>query len=433
MRLLACVACTVLAAQLRAQVGRVAIVGVNVVDVTTGAILPNRSILIDGERIVSVADHDTLVSDATVVNGRGKYVIPGLWDMHSHLQASGDAWLGLYLANGVTGLRDMGADLDFILPLRDATASGRALGPMIIAAGPILDNAPADWPFRLRVTNAADGREAVRLLKKRGVDLVKVHNLTPRDAFFAIAQEARTQNLPLAGHVPVNVLTEEAVEAGITSIEHFSEFRLWKACSGGLDYRADACRPLFELLARRHVWQTPTLVAMSEILAIGTSASTENADHLAYATKQVRNLWASNQGKDATPEIIAKVRHLADVSATVTSDMAKLGVGILAGCDAMIAGFCVSAELQAMVRGGMTPISALQTATLNPVRYLHLEQTHGAVAANKIADLVILDGNPLDNIANVGRISAVVVRGRLLERKELDELLRRAKTAAALE
>lgn len=407
-----------------------AITGVSVVDVASGGILPNSTVLIHGEAIASVSRNAAPPVNARVVDGRGKYLIPGLWDMHAHMEGSGEAWLELYVANGVTGIRDMGSDLDFILPLRDATASGRIVGPRIIAAGPILDDAPEAWPFRMRVRDAEEGRAAVRLLKRRGVDLIKVHNLTPRDAFFAIAGEARRQNLPVAGHVPSDVTIEEAIDAGLTSIEHLAEFRLWTSCSAGTDYRPEACRAFFAMLARRGIWQTPTLVAMSEILAIGTPASTVSAERLVYATRSIRELWAGNQREFATPERIQRLRTLAQVSAVVTSDMAKAGVRILAGCDAMIAGFCVHDELVAMVRGGMTPLAALQTATINPALYLGRDKALGTVAPTRIADLVLLDGNPLEDIANVRRIRAVVIRGRILERPELDRILTHAKLVA---
>ena len=152
----------------------------------------------------------------------------------------------------------MGSALDVILNLREATSSGRMLGPRIFAAGPILDDAPGDWPFRMRVKTAVDGKAAVQLLKRRGVDLIKVHDHTPRAAFFAIAKEARRQNLPLAGHIPLGMTAEEVIDAGQRDIEHLSNLELWRPCSGGAEYRPEACRPFFDMLARRGVWSGPT-------------------------------------------------------------------------------------------------------------------------------------------------------------------------------
>jgi imidazolonepropionase-like amidohydrolase len=403
---------------------------VNVVSIADGRLLQDSTVTISGETITSITPTGTPPRGVTVVDGRGGFLVPGLWDMHAHTEATGESWLQLYVANGVTGIRDMGSALDMILRLRDATASGLVLGPRIFAAGPILDDAPGDWPFRMRVKTAEDGRAAVQLLKRRGANLIKVHDHTPRDAFFAIAEEARRQNLPLAGHIPLGLTAEQVIEAGQRDIEHLSNNALWRPCSGGQDYRADACRPFFEMLARRGVWSTPTLAASAEILTIGSAQSAVIADRLAYAGKSLRAMWAGNQGP-VTPDVIRAFRARAEVGAVVTSDMAKAGVGILTGCDSMIAGFCVHDEMAAMVRGGMTPLGALQAATLNPARYFGLERAVGSVAPGQRADLVLLSGNPLVDITNVGRIRAVVLAGRLIERADLDNLLAQVRTAAA--
>src|SRR5207247_2159189 len=135
-----------------AQTPSLAITGVNVVDVVNGRIVSNSTVTISGQTIRSVAQNGAPPTGARVVDGRGKFLIPDLWDMHAHIQGNEKAWLPLYIANGVTGIRDMGADLDFILGVREATASGRILGPRIIAAGPILDDAPGDWPLRMRAS-----------------------------------------------------------------------------------------------------------------------------------------------------------------------------------------------------------------------------------------------------------------------------------------
>ena len=285
----------------------------------------------------------------------------------------------------------------------------------------------------MRVKNRDEGTAAVQLLKRRGVDLIKVHNFTPRDVFFAIADEARRQNLPLAGHVPLKVTIQEGIDAGMITIEHLSEDgRVWKACSGGAQYRPEACRPFFEMLARRGVWQTPTLVAMSELAVIGTPDSRISSEHFAYANKAFRDLHAGNQSFFITkPEIIRILNDLAAVAKVVTRDMSAAGIGILAGCDALIAGFCVHDEVVTMVNAGMSPLAALQAATLNPARYLRMDQVLGTVAVGKRADLVLLDANPLADITNVRRVRAVVLGGRVLERPALDNLLAEARRAAA--
>jgi hypothetical protein len=431
--LIVCAAILVATVAVTPQTRTLAITRVSVVDVVDGRIVPNSTISISGETISSVSQSGARPpADAQVVDGQGAFLIPGLWDMHAHIQGNEKAWLPLYIANGVTGIRDMGADLDFILDARAATASRRTLGPHIVAAGPILDDAPGDWPFRIRVRNADEGRAAVQRLKGRGVDLIKVHNFTPRDVFFAMVDEARRQHLPVAGHVPLKVTIQEGVDAGMVTIEHLSEDgRVWKECSGGAQYRPDSCRPFFEMLARKRVWQTPTLVASSELAVIGTPASAISRNQLAYASKTFLEMHARNQSFFVKrPELVGIFRNLAEVARVVTRDMAASGVGILAGCDAMIAGFCVHDELTTMVAGGMTPAAALRTATVNPARYLGREMTLGTVAAGRSADLVLLDGNPLEDIANLRRIRAVVTAGRFLDRMALDRLLTQAKAAA---
>jgi len=430
--LIAAAAVLITNAVVNSQSRSLAIAGVNVVDVVAGRILPNRTVTIREQTIDAITEGGAPPKGAHVVDGRGKFLIPGLWDMHAHIQGNEKTWLPLYIANGVTGIRDMGADLDFILAIRDATSSSRTLGPRIVAAGPILDDAPGDWPFRIRVRNPNEGRAAVQLLKRRGVDLIKVHNFTPRDVFFAIVDEARRQQLPVAGHVPLKVTIQEGIDAGMVTIEHMSEDgRVWKACSSGAEYRPDACRPFFEMLARRRVWQTPTLVALTELAVIGTPASGISADHLSYANKQFLDLHKGNQSFFLKrPEVVGILKGLADVARVVTRDMANAGVGILAGCDAMIAGFCVHDELTTMVGAGMTPAAALQTATVNPARYLGRDKALGTVAPGMTADLVLLDGNPLEDIASVRRIRAVVTAGRFLDRGSLDQLLAQAKAAA---
>src|SRR5215218_4727029 len=339
------------------QTRALAITRVNVIDVVNGGIVPNSTVTIRGKMIASVAQNSAPPGGAQIIDGQGKFLIPGLWDMHAHMEMTGASWLQLYVANGVTGIRDMGSALELILNLREATSSGRTLGPQIVAAGPILDDAPGDWPFRMRVRNPDEGRAAVQFLKRRGVDLIKVHNYTPRDVFFAIADEARRQKLPVGGHVPLKVTIQEGVDAGMVSIEHLSEDgRVWKACSGGSQYLPEACRPFFEMLAKRGVWQTPTLIAMVEMPVIGTPASTINRDQLVYANKSYLEMHAGNQSLFIKrPEVLGILKNLAETAKVVTRDMAAAGVGILAGCDAMIAGFCVHDELGLMVAAGMTP------------------------------------------------------------------------------
>jgi Amidohydrolase family len=308
---------------------------VNVVDVVNGRILPDRTVVVSRGAIAAVTPNGKTPSGARVVPAAGKFLIPGLWDMHSHMELTGESFLPLYAANGVTGIRDMGSDLDFILRLREATGSGRVIGPRIFAAGPILDDAPADWPFRMRVKTADEARAAVRELKRRGVDLIKVHDHTPREVFFAIAEEARNRKLRLAGHLPMHVSLREAIDAGQGDIEHLSNLTIWEQCSGVDEYRPEACRGLFEELARRHVWQTPTLVFWTEVATIGTPASRIDPNRIVYVSQSQKKFWKFNQNL-IRAGAAEKFRAAALVGGVVARDMAKAGVRILTGCDGMM-------------------------------------------------------------------------------------------------
>jgi imidazolonepropionase-like amidohydrolase len=375
------------------------------------------------------------LTGARIVDATGRFVIPGLWDMHAHLEFTGASSLQLYVAHGVTSVRDMGSSLDKVLEYRESTRSGVVLGPRIVAAGPSLRQSnPEPHPYQrhhLFVDTAADGRAAVQMLKRRDVDFIKVHGQVPREAYFAIAQEARTQGLPLVGHVPDKVTFEEAIDAGQIGFEHMNDMSLWTTCSGPTVYRGESCRAYFEGLARRGIWETPTLLAYRDRLSPNAPASETDKEQLAFATRSLKEYFAwLRRMLPPDPQIIASLRSTADVAAVATNDLAKSGVGILAGCDLMMPGFCPHDELALMVRGGMSTLTALQTATINPARFLGLAQTLGTVAADKDADLVVLDANPLDDIANLKRIRAVVVRGRVLDRPDLDGVLSAVRAAA---
>ena len=209
----------------------VVITNVSVIDVAAGTARSGMTVVTSGARIATVTPGGRPLAGATHVDGTGRFLIPGLWDMHTHHQAAGAGALPLYVANGVVGTRDMGSDLEFILALRARVEAGE-LGPAIVAAGPMLDDAPADWPWRRRVADGAQAAVAAGALFDAGVDFLKVHDHTPREAYLAIAEEAKRRGRVFAGHVPSSVTVEEAAAAGQASIEHLANFRVFLECSG---------------------------------------------------------------------------------------------------------------------------------------------------------------------------------------------------------
>jgi hypothetical protein len=227
------------------------------------------------------------------------------------------------------------------LPLRDRIHRGEASGPEIVAAGPMLDNAPADWPFRRRVTNAQKAREAVRDLKRRGVDFIKVHNNTPREVFFAIA--------------------EEGAASGMRTIEHFLESRVFRECAGtSQSYDAGRCRPLFDEFAARGIWQTPTLAFFRALPEVFSGKPMPHAD---YATDSLLELTRKNIEVSKLDErALSLIRSLSRTSLTVVRDMLPRGNAFLAGCDGSVPGFCLHDELQILTEAGLSPLQAIQAA-----------------------------------------------------------------------
>jgi imidazolonepropionase-like amidohydrolase len=401
----------------------IAITDVAVIDVATGDLRNGVTVLTQGDRIAQIGPKIAIPRGATRVNGKGKFLIPGLWDMHTHIQGAGADTLDLFVAKGVVGARDMGSDADFILPLRDRIKSGAVLGPEIVASGPMLDDAP-QFPWRRRVTNAREAKEAVADLKRLGVDFIKVHDHTPREVFFAIAEEAPRQGLTFAGHVPQAVKVQEAADAGIRSIEHLSNYEVFGECVVGDEYKLSDCRRLFEKLASKGVWQTPTLAFFQTLPDIFSGTPIAHAD---YASDGILKLHRENvELSHIEPKTLERMRLAAKVARTqVIPDLAALGNRFLAGCDGMVPGFCLHDELEWFTKAGFTPLQALQTATLNPARFLGREATQGTVTAGKRADLILLEANPLSDIRNVARIDQVVVRGKLVTKQETERVVAR--------
>ena len=401
----------------------IAITDVTVIDVLSGARQVGLTVLIRGERIEAIAPRLGVPREATQVDGRGKFLIPGLWDMHSHHQGTGADALDLFVAKGVVGTRDMGGDADFILPLRERVRSGVVLGPEIVASGPMLDNAPPDFPYRRRVTNAAEAKQAVHDLKRLGVDFIKVHDHTPREVFFAIASEAPKIGLTFAGHVPMDVTVEEAADSGMKSIEHLANFRVFGDCSTGDTYSPQQCAPLFDKLAAKGVWETPTMEFFQILPDVFSSIP---LPHSEYASDSLLKLTRDNvRVSHLSAKTLDKIRLANRLSLDAIHDLSLHGSHFLAGCDGLVPGFCLHDELEWLTKAGFTPVQSLQMATINPARFLGREGSEGTVEVGKRANLVLLDADPTLNIRNIDGIAAVIVRGKLVTKPALEQIVLR--------
>ena len=459
-----------------AQSADIAIVHVTIINPSAGEPQPDMTIVIRGRNIISVAPSKDLKlsPSANVINGTGKFAIPGLWDMHSHFRdAARD--LKMDVANGVLGIRNMGGVAKEVFPLRDAIAAGQRLGPKIVASGPIVDG-PDSWSnpqFTMSVKTPDEARAAVRSLRQQGADFIKVYDGLSRDEYFAIAEQAKKLDLPFVGHIPSAISVREASNAGQRTIEHgialaggsaiedeyikqrldqsaFQEasqtenFSLIPAKiardeTAMIDHfsqeRADET---YRLLARNNTFITPTLVTQRALTFID-DLNEEIDPRMQYVSADERKWWKPENGmltKYRTPEYIAmRKREYAKMLEEVHRAQ-MLGVRLLAGTDITIPytypGFSLHDELKLFVEAGLTPMQALETATTNPAVLLGLSKIWGRVETGYTANLVLLSADPLVDISNTRKIDSVVVNGKLLNRTQLDQLLDDAKVTVAI-
>jgi imidazolonepropionase-like amidohydrolase len=429
----------------------VAVTHVTVVDVAAGRGLPDMTVVVDRGRIRSVGPSASLATpaDARTLDGRGRFLIPGLWDMHVHTDApSGRAMLALYVANGVTGVRDMAGDWATLQRWRREIDAGTLVGPRIIASGPYLDGRAPPIPH-ITVRTVADARAAVDSLARLGVDFVKVHSAVPRDAFFEAARRARERHLAIAGHLSSNVTVEEASDAGQRSLEHLLGFaNRCTPADSTLFARADVLRRIifgrctsldqtnvYRHLSRNGTWVTPTMTAAYEFAILPERALP--TDSLApYVSDSLRaylvQIFADTPTDSAVDAALGK-RMFAKRLETLGA-IARAGVSILAGTDAPMRnatpGFGLHEELSYLVQAGLTPLAALRAATLEPARYFGALDSLGTIAPGKVADLVLVDADPLADIRNARRISAVIARGRVYAGADRVRLLDGVREAA---
>jgi imidazolonepropionase-like amidohydrolase len=446
-----------------------AIIHVNVIDATGWALQRDMTVVISGERIKSIAPSVTaaIPKNSEIINGSRKFLIPGLVDAHVHLTGAGEPngsrkfLVPLLIANGITTVRDMGGYLESLKPLRDDIKRGKRVGPQIFLAGPYLDGSPPSFQPSLVVTNATQASEDVRALIEQGVDFIKVQSILSRDAYFAIAGAAKREHIAFVGHVPDRVTATEASDAGQKSIEHLTG--VLRACASdeprlmqqqfraGSKYVTPAgsharevawereltatqsdrnTAKLIATMLRNRTWQVPTLILLREDAYPTAEARGATEDTLKFVPHSVAQKWeqeAEKQDEFATQAEFGLREKLLARSMQVVNQMAAAGVPIMAGTDSpapyVVPGFALHEEMGLLVRAGLTPMQTLQAATKNPAEFLGKLESQGTIEKGKFADLVLLDGDPLEDIENVEKIRAVFVRGKLLDRGALDRML----------
>ena len=440
----------------------IAFENVTVVDAAHGA-RPDQRVLVVDDRIVSVAPMAAAAGadeapPAQVVDGRGRFLVPGLWDMHVHFlydEALTEYMAGLFLEYGITSVRDTGGDMARLAALRARLQEGAEPAPRIFVSGPLLDGRfvvydgadPGRPPLGTDVATPASAAARVAALDEAGADFIKIYELVMPNVFQALADEARARNLPIAAHVPLMMTADEAGPR-VDSMEHLRNVEL--ACAGswaellaarqqritafeegrGYDLRrslhADQRVPAIEaydesrcatvLAALGDTVQVPTL----RLNTLGSTRPFEREgwdDALAGLPEPVAGRWreeaAAIRDGDTDPTF-------ADWSLFLVGLMHEHGVPIGAGTDTPIGlavpGYSLHTELELLVRSGLTPREALHAATVMPASFFAMEDELGTVSEGKLADLVLLEADPLEDIANTRRIAGVMAAGRWLPR-----------------
>jgi hypothetical protein len=442
--------------------------GVTVIDVRTGERHPAQRVVITGTRITAVGAATTirLPAGARVVNARGKYLIPGLWDMHLHTVAYTDHKFDdqtelfdpLLIANGITGIRIGWSPLPFDSTRRwqhEILAGTRVGPPRQLIPGPALDECArprSPHEGHACVVDPADAKHVVDSLKAVGASFIKTYGLE-RDTYLAVAAEARKLHLPFGGHLTA-LSAAEASDSGATFIDHLDSSgrgagSVFHLCVE-LTATADSCGRLAATFRRNNTWFLPTMMrealarrpnhrslagdtilARFEAFAHAFWSGTTHVMDLQHGPFDTTYLAASTH---ASRTDRSRDSSTGNDSANVALGFLRLahqvGLPILAGTDddadnigSLPPGFTLQAELALYVAEGLTPLEALQTATLNPARALHATDSLGTIAPGKLADLVLLDADPLTNIANLAQIRAVVANGHYYDRAALDHLI----------
>ena len=424
----------------------IAFTHVMVIDGVISTPRADQTVIIRGNRITTVAPSaSTAIPAGTrVVNSRGKFLVPGFWDMHVHTDVpAGRDMLALFIANGVTGVRDMGGDFATLKQWREEITRGTLVGPRLIVSGPYLEGGDA-LIAHLVVRTPDEARVAVDSLMHLGVDFVKVHTQLKRDAYFAAAREARARGIPFAGHIPGDVTAAEASDSGQRSLDHL--LRIPNPCTAAESEAlkpkypiqrvlglctSDDLAPLYERFVRNGTWIVPTFSAQLEI-ALWPKHALPGDDFARYLPDTLRKFVAFifPMEPDIPPDADITGRALFEKRLVVVGAMRRAGVGILAGTDYPLRnsppGFGLHGELEYLVRAGLSPMEVLRAATIEPARYFGMTDSLGTVAAGKVADLVLLDANPLADIRNTRKIAAVVANGRLFDSAAREALLRSA-------
>ena len=433
---------------------------VNVIDATGSPTKTDQTVIIKDSVISAVGRNIAVTTgDVRVVNASGKFLIPGLWDMHTHVAGItadpqwGKTLLPQYLAYGITSIRDMAGETASLLEWKRQQAEGTLRGPRMLIAGPFIDGSKNGFTYPgdvIEATTPAAGRETVRLLKQKGVDFIKVGSQLSRETFLAVAEECKLQRIPFLGHVPDSVTPLEGSVAGMKSQEHLfgialsvsrnedvlrKEISVAREHNDSKAYSAAVAesqstldegkaRALFAGFKQNCTWIVPTLVwtevtsTLSQRTNPGETAWDKNLNNL---PDTLRQKWAP--GSHLIPDgAQAYYARKLQSDLHIVQLMHQAGVRLLAGSDSLdpyvFPGESLHRELELLVKAGLSPMEALQAATINPAQFFGLQNDLGTIEVGKKADLVLLEADPLEDISNTRKIAAIIQGGRYLTSQE---------------
>lgn len=451
----------------RARPASIAITHVTVIDATGAAPKPDFTVVVESSRISAVgpSESETVPADAKIIDGARKFLIPGLADMHIHLTGAGEPGgsrefiIPLLIANGVTTVRDMGGKVDLLKELRAETSSGKRAGPQIFFTGPYLDGNPPSFQPSIVVQNAAEATAAVLKLKSEGVDFIKVQSRLLPDPYQAIASEAKKLGIRFVGHVPDSITAVVASDAGQASIEHLTgvlldcstrEQDLRRRQLQALPVRQDLAiarerawnkelldsyspaltESLVEKFRTNQTWQVPTFTTLVHLGYITPETDLGKDPRMKYVPPALRQIWEQSRKQRLGPynaedfaQRAESIRRLLEIVGKMNAHKVPIMAGTDAAAPNVFPGSALHEELAYLVQAGLTPVEALETATIRPADFLGLSAKQGTIETGKRADLVLLDANPLEDIHNTQKIRAVVFNGKLFDRSYLDALL----------
>ena len=445
--------------------GNLVITNVNVIDIEKGEVIKNQTISIENEKINSISpylDSDKIEAQV-ILDGKDKYLIPSLWDMHTHYTTSirNNGFFNLFIANGVLGVRDLWGNLES----KDSLLAKNEIAPQIFMSGAIIEGSFTQLQDVLQPRSTEEAVRLVDSLHQKGADFIKVYDNLSEEIYNAISARCKELDFPLAGHVPLSITPEEAALKGHKSMEHLNG--IWAASTtkreeidsirrsfvenfqqrnipGALNaftnrlkyyntyYNKENARQLGDFLSENEIFVTPTL-AIFYYDGYKKDHDFKQLEENKYIPEDILKQWDYKQNfpyNIFTDETWKEFKERYKTTMKITKDLHDSGVTIMAGTDCggayVIPGFSLHKELQFLVEAGLTEAEALKAATINPIKYFKLSETQGSILKGQMANLVLLNENPLVDISNTEKIFGVVYKGKYLDRLKLDALLKEA-------